>query len=73
MPGPRLGRFLPGFRRARAAGALRKAVILHRGEFTPDYEYMASSSADRKGEMIMKKVLILGAGLVARPLVRLPP
>ena len=66
---------------------LKRAVIVHRGELTPDYRHLkdyltidpvhctepsAGTAAGRRRHAggRMKKVLVLGAGLVAKPLVR---
>ncbi len=69
---------------------LKRAVIVHQGRLTPDYEYIqqhleahpaiadtsrsaaAGFSCDLPAvqERNMKRVLVLGAGLVAKPLVR---
>ena len=69
---------------------LKRAVILHQGRLTPDYQYiqkhLEAHPKPQKGletmrlgsavrlpvieEPHMKRVLVLGAGLVARPLVR---
>jgi len=69
---------------------LKRAVVVHQGRLTPDYQYIQKhleahplaadeTPAMRKGpaahlpmikEANMKRVLVLGAGLVAKPLVR---
>jgi alpha-aminoadipic semialdehyde synthase len=69
---------------------LKRAVIVHQGRLTPDYQYIQKhleshlraadvTPAPRKGPAVhlpmikerdMKRVLVLGAGLVAKPLVR---
>ena len=66
---------------------LKRAVIVHQGRLTPDYQYIQKHleahpwAADETRnyaeghlpviqELNMKRVLVLGAGLVARPLVR---
>jgi alpha-aminoadipic semialdehyde synthase len=69
---------------------LKRAVIVHQGRLTPDYQYIQKHlearpkpqtglKTMRMGSVVrlpviqepnMKRVLVLGAGLVARPLVR---
>jgi alpha-aminoadipic semialdehyde synthase len=69
---------------------LKRAVIVHQGRLTPDYQYIQKHlearpkpqtglETVRMGSVVrlpviqepkMKRVLVLGAGLVARPLVR---
>jgi alpha-aminoadipic semialdehyde synthase len=69
---------------------LKRAVIVHRGRLTPDYQYIEKHleappkpqtglETMRRGSVVrlpviqepnMKRVLVLGAGLVAKPLVR---
>ena len=69
---------------------LKRAVIVHQGRLTPDYQYIQKhleshlpavdeARTVRKGPAVhlpmiketnMKRVLVLGAGLVAKPLVR---
>ena len=65
---------------------LKRAVIVHQGRLTPDYQYIQKHleahlepQTVRMGPAVrfpviqetnMKRVLVLGAGLVARPLVR---